>query len=168
MTGEGAPIVLRAATAADAPDVAVIWHLGWQDGHRGFVPDELADARTEASFHQRAGERVGETTVATIGDAVAGFIMVVDDEAEQVYVSREHRGGGVAATLITEAERQIGSAGHDRAWLAVVAGNARARAFYARSGWKDEGLFHYAADDHGTTIPVPCHRYTRAVSTDTP
>ncbi len=57
---------------------------------------------------------------------------------------------------MAEAERRIGDAGHPTAWLAVVAGNARARRFYERSGWSDRGQFDYAAaSDHGP-IPVPC------------
>ena len=113
------------------------------------------------SFRIRASERVGDTTVATVDGAVAGFVMVVDDEVEQVYVSALHRGTGVAAVLMDEAERQVRANGHGKAWLAVVAGNARARAFYERAGWCDEGPFEYAAASEGGPIAVPCHRYTK-------
>ena len=64
---------------------------------------------------------------------------------------------------MAEAERQVRMNGHPGAWLAVVAGNARARAFYERAGWRDEGPFDYAAASEGKTIVVPCHRYTKAV-----
>ena len=70
---------------------------------------------------------------------------------------------GVAQALMAEAERQVRANGHGKAWLAVVAGNARARAFYEHSGWSDEGPFDYAAASEGGTIVVPCHRYTKAV-----
>lgn len=143
--------------------MADIWHLGWQDGHVGLVPQELVDVRTEASFRARAAERVGDTTVATVDGDVAGFIMVVDDEVEQVYVSTLHRGTGVAAVLMAEAERQVGENGHSKAWLAVVAGNARARAFYERTGWHDEGPFDYAAAAEDGPIAMPCRRYTKLV-----
>lgn len=74
--------------------------------------------------------------------------------------STEER-AGLAAVLLSEAERQVRANGHGKAWLAVVAGNARARAFYQRNGWYDEGPFVYAAAaDHGS-IAVPCHRYTK-------
>jgi GNAT superfamily N-acetyltransferase len=141
--------------------VAEIWHLGWQDGHLGLVPQELADIRTEASFRTRAADRVADTTVATVDGAVAGFIMVVGDEVEQVYISSGHRGTGVAAALLAEAERQVHANGHGKAWLAVVAGNARARAFYERAGWVDEGPFDYAAATEEGPIAVPCRRYTK-------
>jgi GNAT superfamily N-acetyltransferase len=141
--------------------VAEIWHLGWQDGHLGLVPQELADIRTEASFRTRAADRVADTTVANVDGAVAGFIMVVGDEVEQVYISSGHRGTGVAAALLAEAERQVHANGHGKAWLAVVAGNARARAFYERAGWVDEGPFDYAAATEEGPIAVPCRRYTK-------
>jgi ribosomal protein S18 acetylase RimI-like enzyme len=158
-------VTLRPARAEDATEIAEIWHLGWQDGHLGLVPQELVDIRTEASFLTRAAERIADTTVATVDGAVAGFVMVVDDEVEQVYVSAARRGTGVARLLIEEAERQVGANGHRKAWLAVVAGNARARAFYERAGWVDEGPFDYAAAVGDGTIAVPCRRYTKLLST---
>ena len=153
---------LRPATASDAPAVAEIWLHGWRDGHLGHVPTELAAERTPASFATRAADRVADTTVAEIDGSVAGFVMLHDDEVEQVYVASAHRGTGVAPALIAEAERLVAAAGHSRAWLAVVAGNARARRFYERSGWVDEGLFDYAAPSSG--VSVPCHRYTKALT----
>ncbi len=153
-------MMLRPATDADAPAIATIWHLGWRDGHLGNVPDELLAARTTESFAKRAAERTGDTTVAEVDGAVAGFVMVVDDEVEQVYVAAEHRGSGIAGALLAEAERQVRAAGHARAWLAVVAGNARARRFYERSGWTDDGAFEYLA---AGGIAVPSHRYVKAV-----
>jgi GNAT superfamily N-acetyltransferase len=162
VTSNGQNVTLREATQEDVDDVADIWHLGWQDGHLGSVSQELIDARTEASFRSRAAERIGDTTVAIVDGVVAGFVMVVDDEVEQVYVSASHRGTGVAAVLLDEAERQVDANGHTQAWLAVVAGNARARAFYERSGWHDEGPFDYtAAAADGGPISVPSHRYTK-------
>jgi GNAT superfamily N-acetyltransferase len=154
-------VALRAAQADDARDIAEIWHRGWQDAHLGFVPQELADVRTEASFRARASERIADTTVATFDGAVVGFVMVVDDEVEQVYVAAAYRGTGVAKVLIGEAERQVRANGHGKAWLAVVAGNARARAFYERAGWVDDGPFDYAAATEEGAIAVPCRRYTK-------
>jgi GNAT superfamily N-acetyltransferase len=127
------------------------------------VPDELVAFRTEESFGTRAAQRVADTTVALVGDEVAGFVMVVGDEVEQVYVSRDHRGSGVAGTLLTEAEQQVKANGHSEAWLAVATGNARARRFYERSGWTDGGAFDYPAAVDGGSVPVLCHRYVKPV-----
>ncbi|KAB2342619.1 GNAT family N-acetyltransferase [Actinomadura rudentiformis] len=155
---------LRPASSDDAAAVAVIWRDGWRDGHLGHVPDELVAARTPESFESRAAERVTDTTVAVVNDEVAGFVMVVGDEVEQVYVAARHRGSTIAAILLAEAERQVGENGHAKAWLAVVAGNGRARRFYERQGWADEGPFGHQAPGPDGPITVPCHRYTKPVS----
>jgi GNAT superfamily N-acetyltransferase len=77
---------------------------------------------------------VNDTTVALIQGQIAGFVMVVDNEVEQIYVSELHRGEGVADLLMAEAERRTKDAG---------------------------GQFEYAAaGDHGP-IPVPSHRYAK-------
>jgi len=161
-------VELRGASPDDVEAIASIWRDGWPDGHLGNVPDELVAARTPESFSSRAAQRVGDTVVAVVGGAVAGFVMVVDDEVEQVYVSSRHRGTGVAAALLGEAERRVRTNGHERAWLAVVAGNARARRFYERMGWTDEGTFDYPAASTGRTIPVPCVRYVRRLDVASP
>jgi GNAT superfamily N-acetyltransferase len=152
-------LILRPARAADAAAVAAIWSAGWRDGHLGNVPGELVEARTPGTFAVRAAERVADTTVAETGGEVAGFVMVVADEVEQVYVSAAHRGSGIAAALLAEAERQVVANGHVRAWLAVVPGNARARRFYERQGWTDDGAFDY----HTGGVTVPCRRYVKPV-----
>ena len=151
---------LRPATPGHADAVARIWREGWRDGHLRHVPAALVEVRTPESFSQRAAGRVADTTVAVVDGEVAGFTMVVGDEVEQVYVSRSHRGSGIAAHLLDDAVRTVGDAGHAVAWLAVATGNDRARRFYQRSGWTDEGAFHYAASTDSGSTPVPCHRYT--------
>ena len=157
------PPTLRPATPDDAPTVADLWHRGWHDAHPGHVPDGLTAARTLEAFRQRAGQRMGGTTVAEVAGQVAGFVMVVDDEVEQVYVAARHRGTGLAGTLLDEAERQVARGGHDVAWLAVVVGNTRARRFYAGRGWSDEGDLAYEVSAGGTTYVSPCRRYTKRV-----
>ncbi len=156
--------MIRPAEPGDAAAVAEIWRSGWRDGHLGLVPEALAAVRTDESFATRAAERVSDTTVAVVDGEVAGFIMVVGDEAEQVYVAAAHRGKGVADALLAEAERQVKANGHDVAWLAVVDGNGRARSFYERMGWRDDGGFDYhAAVEDGSTVAVPCRRYVKPV-----
>jgi putative acetyltransferase len=158
--------ILRPATADDVDAVADLFHRGWHDAHPGHVPEGLTERRTAAAFHDRVARRVAETdetTVAEVDGEIVGFIMVEGDEAEQVYVDRGFRGSGLAGTLLTEAERQIAAGGHDVAWLAVVRGNQRARAFYAKQGWVDEGDLDYPVTALGETYVSPCRRFTKRV-----
>jgi GNAT superfamily N-acetyltransferase len=156
------PWALRPALAEDAAAIATIWHAGWADGHLGHVPDTLAAHRRPEDFARLAAARVAETTVAASGGEVVGFVTVVGDEVEQVYVARAARGSGVAAALLAHAEAVV-AARAPVAWLAVVAGNARARRFYERSGWRDAGPITYRAEIDGGRFEVPCRRYERHV-----
>jgi GNAT superfamily N-acetyltransferase len=158
--------ILRAATADDVDAIADLFHRGWHDAHPGHVPEGLTERRTAAAFHDRVAQRVAETDETTVADAdgaIVGFIMVAGDEAEQVYVDRRFRGSGLAGLLLTEAERQIAVGGHDVAWLAVVRGNERARAFYAKQGWVDEGDLDYPVTALGETYVSPCRRFAKRV-----
>lgn len=152
---------LRPAGPDDAATVAEIWRSGWREAHTGRVPAELVAARTDESFLARATECVPKTTLAMVGAELAGFVMLSGDEVEHLYVAARHRGDGVADALLRHAERQIGRAGHRTAWLAVVPGNVRARRFYERMGWRDEGRFEHLAPGDGGPIRVPAQRYVK-------
>jgi putative acetyltransferase len=155
---------IRPAVDADMPAVADLWHEGWHSGHAGHVPEGLTALRTLAAFHERTPARVADTTVAvTEAGELVGFVMVVGDEVEQVFVGPAGRGSGVAGVLLAEAKRQVAAGGYDVAWLAVVAGNARARRFYEKCGWADGGDLPYEVTAGGQTWTSPCRRYTKAV-----
>ena len=160
---ERTPITLRPATAEDAPMIAEIWESGWRDAHLGHVPEQLVAIRTTQSFQTRAAQHIGETTVADVGGEIAGFVTLADDEVEQLFVARAHRGAGVADALMADAEHRLRAAGHATVWLAVVGGNARARRFYERLGWTDGGPFEHLAPGNDGPIPVPAQRYVKAL-----
>jgi GNAT superfamily N-acetyltransferase len=154
---------LRAATPADAPTVARVWRAAWLDGHLGHVPDALLAARGEDYFAEQAAHRVAGTTLATDADGrVLGLTIVHADELVQMAVDGAARRGGVGTALLTAAERDIATRA-SRAWLAVVPGNVRARAFYERNGWSDDGPLSYDAPAASGTVPVPVHRYVKDV-----
>jgi GNAT superfamily N-acetyltransferase len=165
-------VEVRPAEAADAPAVADVWHAAWGDGHHGLVPPELEAVRTRESFGPRAAARVAGTTVAVVlppgpgapARDVAGFVTVDGDEVEQLFVAASERGSGVAADLLTVGEEHIAAAGHSQAWLAVVAGNVRARRFYERQGWSDGGPLDYQAETAGGPVAVPTRRYVKRVA----
>jgi ribosomal protein S18 acetylase RimI-like enzyme len=156
------PRLLRPATAGDVEAIARLWHAGWQEAHRGHVPEALAHERGLADLRRRVAEDRQGIHVAPSEGGVAGFVTVHDDEVEQLCVAPEARGRGVADRLLDHAEQVIAE-GHDRAWLAVVAANRRARAFYARRGWADAGPLAYQARTGSGTVTVAVHRYEKGV-----
>jgi hypothetical protein len=95
---------------------------------------------------------------------VVGFVTVICDEIEELYVTPGAQGSGVADTLLRQGERAVRDGGFSVAWLAVVAGNDRARRFYEREGWHDAGSFHHQARIKDRCITVPAHRYERRLA----
>lgn len=160
MTVHQSPTVLRAATRDDVEDIATIWHHAWIDGHRGHVPPGLEAHRQLDHFLARVPPRIEVTTVAVAGGAVVGFVSVHEDELEELFVAAAARGTGVAAALLAHGEARI-AARFDRAWLAVVAGNVRARRFYERCGWSDAGALDYPAETLSGSFIVPSRRYEK-------
>jgi GNAT superfamily N-acetyltransferase len=159
-----ADVQLRPAVEGDAEAIAAIWVPGWREAHEGRVPDALLAHRSPEQLSARVPSMIGGATVAVVDGEVAGFVVVRDDEVEQMYVDERARGTGCAAELLTRAESLI-SRRFDRAWLAVVAGNDRAIGFYERRGWRDHGQFdHITWTPDGGTIPVPCRCYEKLVS----
>jgi ribosomal protein S18 acetylase RimI-like enzyme len=150
---------LRAAVAEDVETVARLWRAGWLDAHDGHVPADLHCDRQLDDLRRRIRGMLAATTVAVDGDVV-GFVTVHGDEVEQVYVAGAARGRGVADALLRHAEHRIG-ARHHAAWLAVVAGNTRARRFYERHGWVDGGRFDHLAPTEDGGVVVPCLRYEK-------
>ena len=155
-------MILRPATAGDLPEAARVWGAAWHDGHDGHVSDALVAARTPDYFLERMTQLLPETTIAEgAGGEILGVLIVVDDELSQLAVAEAGRRSGVGAALLTAAEQQVLANGHDTIWLAVVAGNERARGFYERRGWTDTGATVYQATSAGGPIPVPVQRYEK-------
>ena len=153
---------LRAATPDDTDAIATVWHAAWHDAHVGHVPETLLPERTLDQFRRRVPQRIAGSTVAEDDEGVVGFVTVEHDELEELMVAERARGTGIAARLLHIGEQQI-ARHHPVAWLAVVAGNARARRFYAREGWHDAGpIEYYAETSRGRTL-VPSHRYEKPV-----
>jgi ribosomal protein S18 acetylase RimI-like enzyme len=157
-------IVLRPAADPDGDAIAVLWHRGWRDGHLGHVPADLLAHRHLRDFQERVPARLPTTTVATLDARIIGFVTTHADEIEQLYVDAAARGTGTADMLLRHGETVI-AVEFERAWLAVVAGNTRARRFYERNGWSDAGPFDYPAEGaDGTTVSVPVRRYEKRLA----
>ncbi len=157
--------VLRAATPDDVPAIARIWHQAWHDAHDGHVPEALVATRTSAHFLECAAVEVPVAVVAESDGVVVGFATVGGDEVADLFVAREARGTPVARLLLAAAERAVRRAGHRTACLGVVPGNARARRFYEREGWRDDGDVDHTVAGPDGPIAVPTRLYLKDLPT---
>lgn len=148
-------MTVRRATLADAGAVVRVWHDAWHDAHDGHVPEGLVAARTPITFEERVDGVLPRALVAEVDGVVAGFVAVLDEEVELLFVDAPHRGTGVATDLLAAAEARGAT------WLSVVAGNARARRFYERQGYADAGPDEETVTVHGATYVVLGRRYEK-------
>ena len=130
------PLTLRLASRADAPAIAALSRdriergLGW----RWTAPRVL----------RSIGDRETNVAVAPQGDRLLGFGLMkyLDDEAHLLLlaVAADAVRGGVGAALVAWLERSARVAGVREVVLEARAGNAAARAFYGRLGYREVGL----------------------------
>jgi GNAT superfamily N-acetyltransferase len=143
-------LVLRPGTIEDVPGMARSVSEGF-DSYRAFAPSGW-EPPPPAVEEQRTRERFAHPDVWALvavdgrGEQ-AGHVSLLDDAEDpgasaylwQLFVRSPHHGTGLAVTLhdaFLEAARARGFA---RARLSTPAGQARARRFYEREGWRGDG-----------------------------
>ncbi len=148
------PVQIRPMTLADCDRVAEIRVLGWRFAYRGLMPQPFLDALSARADAERHRARLMEgdgsvlNLVASVDDEIVGWaalgpyrddeLRTEDAELYAIYLDPEHVGTGVGRALMREGLRQCAALGHERVYLWVVRGNARARRFYERAGfWAD-------------------------------
>jgi hypothetical protein len=138
-------------------------HLALTAGYRRGLGDlsrvPVVDLTVTAVGLPDAAVPVAAVTGALVAVALVTFFIL--------QVRRVRRAAAVVPELY-EGQRRVGRNGHATAWLAVVAGNARARRFYERRGWSDTGPFNYAAAGEDGPISVPSRRYVKHLSQPSP
>ncbi|MCD7436894.1 GNAT family N-acetyltransferase [Streptomyces lincolnensis] len=171
------PPLIREMTLADCDRVAEIRVRGWQSAYRGLVPRSFLDAMSVPEEAERsrlrfttAGSGVANLVAERAGQVVGwachgpyreGELLTEDAELYAVYVDTRHVGDGVGHALLQESLRRCTAAGHPRMLLWVIRGNARARRFYERQGFRPDGTEESFEVDG---VPVPEMRYTRELT----
>jgi GNAT superfamily N-acetyltransferase len=133
-------VPVRTAGAEDAPAVESVRIRGWRAAYRGLVPDSYLDSLVVDAV--RRAERMSEPGVTTLlaeedgrtaGMAVLGPCREGSGEVElyALYVDPDHWRRGVGSALLAACE------GVSVLW--VLEDNVRARAFYARHGFRADG-----------------------------
>jgi GNAT superfamily N-acetyltransferase len=152
---------VRAAEAAEIDHLAKVWFDGWQDAHARILPAELTRIRTLQSFRDRLEVALADVRVAGPFPTPLGFCMLKGDELNQLYVSAEARGTGVAAALVADAEARLAAHGVELAWLACAVGNERAARFYEKCGWRRAGTVAYQPEAAHGAPPLEVWRYEK-------
>jgi GNAT superfamily N-acetyltransferase len=148
------PLVVRPAQPEDARQIAVAHTLSWQAAYRGLVPDEALDSLDVDDREARwmrilddAAAKDQNVLVAQIHDHVVGFATggpcrdsdsPAPEEVYAIYVLPSHWREGAGAALMSELLQAVHADRNDVS-LWVLGDNERARSFYARFGFVDDG-----------------------------
>lgn len=145
---------VREATTADKMAVAQVHVRSWQQGYRDLVAQEFLDGLRPEEMATRykfdGMDPSGPyTLVAVDRDAIRGHITIGRSRDDQVvdsgeiwslYVDPPYWGAGISHALLAAGCNRLSRAGHDEAFLWVLAANVRARRFYERNGWTTDGV----------------------------
>ncbi len=153
----------------DVDGVASVHIEAWQAAYRGVMADDFLDLSGEAVteyWSMVAWRRDGNAFVARSERRIAGFAAVGDHRMDdigvgEVYVlnvAPEHWGTGVGTQLLHRAQERLHQLGFSDVVLYVATENARARRFYEREGWRDDGVDE--VEEFGGE-PVEERRYRR-------
>lgn len=151
---------LRPAAPEDYARLADLWAERWADAHAAYSPPELIALRTRADFLRRLhGFGPGLRVLGPPG-APDGFCAILGDHLDQLYVSRALAGTGAARRLMTHALSRIAAAGHPQAVLDCNPSNARAAAFYRKTGWSLRGTETVELNSAAGPYPMPLLIFT--------
>lgn len=157
-------MAIRDAVRAEIPALAQVWYDAWQDAHAAILPEELLRDRTLPSFRERLGKLLPNVRVAGPPGAPVGFCITKGDELYQLFVSREVRGTGIAAALVSDAEAQIAATGARAGWLSCAIGNDRAARFYEKCGWRRVGSMVSRLEISTGEFPLESWRFEKTLT----
>ncbi|GAB3157257.1 N-acetyltransferase family protein [Amycolatopsis sp. NPDC004378] len=141
--------MIRPATAADAAAIGEVHVRSWQAAYDGLIPaDFLAGLSAQAratSWARLIGEG-NPVLVAEEDGVIAGFAAFGPGRLFALYLLPEYWGRGLGRALH---DRVVEEMSGDSAVLWVLSTNERAKAFYVRQGWVDDGVTQTETVDDG-------------------
>ena len=121
------------ATVQEQASVAALGHI--------FPPDLYPYPREaiRARWAEAVADPKRRTLIAVVEDEPAGAACVNEEWLEGLYVVPDRWGTGLADALHGQALELVRALGSARCHLWVLEDNARARRFYERRGWRENG-----------------------------
>lgn len=168
-------IVVRPPEPGDVDELARINIAAWRWAYSGLVPQSRLDEMAPAVYRERwrrtaAGDHPPGVRylVGLLGGAPTSYVIFgpyrTQEDAEPgedtsgwgeiyaIYTDPDRQGLGAGTAVHDAALAELGRSGVAAAALWVLAGNERARAWYARRGWAPDGCTS-EWDAHGTRLP---------------
>lgn len=156
-------MIYRDATPADLPAIDALFRESFVAtfGHL-YAPHDLAaflDMFTPQAWTEEFATPGLAFRLAEDSDGLAGFAKVshltlpaLTDarpyELRQLYLADRAKGSGAAQALIDWAAGRARAIGADELWLSVYVDNHRARRFYERNGFVDQGPYVFLVGTH--------------------
>jgi GNAT superfamily N-acetyltransferase len=121
------------AAVQEVASVAALGHI--------FPPDLYPYPRSAVQAHWAASvaDAAKRTLIALSDGGPVGAVCVYEEWLESLYVVPEQWGTGLAGELHDRALEVVRELGSKRCHLWVLEDNARARRFYERRGWRENG-----------------------------
>jgi len=167
---------VRAATVRDAPELAAIHARSLQAAYQGLLPLDLlkqlerpdSEERWERAARNAEWPKAG-VMVAVPGPQMVGFTRFAPTrdkgedtalvaEIRQIYIAPEVWGRGLGKRLMSTALARMAASGYSQATLWVLDTNSRARRFYERCGWTQDGAARY---NDTYSFPIADVRYRK-------
>ncbi|MEU0789323.1 GNAT family N-acetyltransferase [Amycolatopsis sp. NPDC005961] len=155
-------MTIRDATVADAQAIGEVHVASWQAAYEGLIPaDFLAglSAEPRAAAWARQIRDGGRVLVAEDDGVVAGFAAFGPGQLYALYLLPEFWGRGLGRALH---DRVVEELPGDSAILWVLSTNERAKAFYVRQGWVDDGATQTETIDEGR-VTLEERRFRRSL-----
>jgi RimJ/RimL family protein N-acetyltransferase len=171
-------VIIRLASVADAAPIAEVHACCWQFAYAYiFGADRLADidvAERADRWRSRLQEPTQTTFLAEDSGEVIGFCTVSEDRSGSIdtelwglYLLPDAWGSGIARALMSAGLAKLQGAGYTEAVSWVLEDNPRARRFYEREGWTEDGGSRVGTHLEVETRELRYRRPLNAVSKET-
>jgi GNAT superfamily N-acetyltransferase len=151
-------LVIRPAEVSDAEQIGLIHVRSWQSAYRGKIPQDHLDGldpaeragqwrrALETIDRSRAGILVADSGAGVVGFANYGRSRDADADPGRtgqlaaIYLLPQAWGTGTGRELMAAAVDELAALGFAEATLWVLDSNDRARRFYTKAGWAEDGV----------------------------